>query len=79
MISENWYNHADPAPAVQYAPAENLEQSDVGLIDIARHEIDLAAYVLTDWPIIQALKRAADRASRFASISMEPSLPSAGP
>jgi len=26
-----------------------------------RHEIDVAAYVLTDWPVMQALTRAADR------------------
>jgi phosphatidylserine/phosphatidylglycerophosphate/cardiolipin synthase-like enzyme len=51
--------HADPA--IHYAPAENLEHVDVALIDAARHEIDLAAYVLTDWPVIQALTRAADR------------------
>jgi phosphatidylserine/phosphatidylglycerophosphate/cardiolipin synthase-like enzyme len=31
------------------------------LIDRAEHEIDMAAYVLTDWPILQALTRAADR------------------
>lgn len=43
------------------APAENLERVDVALIDGARHEIDLAAYVLTDWPILKALTRAADR------------------
>jgi phosphatidylserine/phosphatidylglycerophosphate/cardiolipin synthase-like enzyme len=52
---------ADPAPSVHYAPSENLEHVDVSLIDRAEHEIDLAAYVLTDWPIIQALTRAADR------------------
>jgi phosphatidylserine/phosphatidylglycerophosphate/cardiolipin synthase-like enzyme len=52
---------AEPAPAIHYAPAENLEHSDVALIDGARHEIDMAAYVLTDWPILQALTRAADR------------------
>lgn len=34
---------------------------DVALINAARKEIGLAAYVLTDWPIIQALTRAADR------------------
>jgi len=34
---------------------------DVALVDTARHEIDLAAYVLTDWPVIQALTRAANR------------------
>jgi phosphatidylserine/phosphatidylglycerophosphate/cardiolipin synthase-like enzyme len=52
---------ADPAPIIHYAPAENLEHIDVALIDSARYEIDFAAYVLTDWPVMQALKRAADR------------------
>lgn len=52
---------ADPAPAIHYAPAENLEHIDVALINTAQHEIDIAAYVLTDWPIMQALTRAADR------------------
>jgi phosphatidylserine/phosphatidylglycerophosphate/cardiolipin synthase-like enzyme len=52
---------ADPAPVIHYAPAENLEHIDVALIDRAQHEIDMAAYVLTDWPILQALTRAADR------------------
>jgi phosphatidylserine/phosphatidylglycerophosphate/cardiolipin synthase-like enzyme len=33
----------------------------VALIDTAKHEIDLAAYVLTDWPVMRALTRAADR------------------
>jgi phosphatidylserine/phosphatidylglycerophosphate/cardiolipin synthase-like enzyme len=51
---------ADPAPVIHYAPAENLEH-DVSLIDRAEHEIDLAAYVLTDGPVMQALTRAADR------------------
>jgi hypothetical protein len=40
---------ADPAPAIHYAPAENLEHVDVALIDRAEREIDMAAYVLTDW------------------------------
>jgi phosphatidylserine/phosphatidylglycerophosphate/cardiolipin synthase-like enzyme len=48
-------------PAIHYTPAENLEHVDVALIDSAKREIDLAAYVQTDWPIIQALTRAADR------------------
>jgi hypothetical protein len=39
---------ADPAPAIHYAPTENLEHIDVALIDRAEHEIDMAAYVLTD-------------------------------
>jgi phosphatidylserine/phosphatidylglycerophosphate/cardiolipin synthase-like enzyme len=54
-------SRADPAATVHYAPAENLEHVDVALIDSAQREIDLAAYVLTDWPFIQALTRAADR------------------
>jgi phosphatidylserine/phosphatidylglycerophosphate/cardiolipin synthase-like enzyme len=48
-------------PAIHYAPAENLEHVEVALIDTAKREIDLAAYVLTDWPVMQALTRAADR------------------
>ena len=52
---------ADPAPIIHYASAENLEHIDVALIDRAEHEIDMAAYVLTDWPVMQALTRAADR------------------
>jgi phosphatidylserine/phosphatidylglycerophosphate/cardiolipin synthase-like enzyme len=52
---------ANADPAIHYAPAGNLEKIDVGLIDTARQEIDMAAYVLTDWPGIQALTRAADR------------------
>src|ERR1700730_6508881 len=52
---------AEPAPVIHYAPVENLEHVDVALIDRAEHEIDMAAYVLTDWPIMQALTRAADR------------------
>ena len=52
---------AEPAPIIHYAPTENLEHIDVALIDRAEHEIDMAAYVLTDWPVMQALTRAADR------------------
>ena len=52
---------ADPAPVIHYAPAENLEHIDVALIDRAEHEIDMAAYVLTDWPVMRALTRTADR------------------
>jgi hypothetical protein len=52
---------ADPAPIIHYAPAEHLEHVDVALIDRAEREIDMAAYVLTDWAVMQALTRAADR------------------
>ena len=52
---------ADPAPVIHYAPGENLEHVDVALIDRAEHEIDMAAYVLPDWPVMQALTRPADK------------------
>jgi phosphatidylserine/phosphatidylglycerophosphate/cardiolipin synthase-like enzyme len=51
---------ADPAPVIHYAPIENLEHVDVALFDRAEHEIDMAAYVLTDWAVMQALTRAND-------------------
>jgi phosphatidylserine/phosphatidylglycerophosphate/cardiolipin synthase-like enzyme len=41
--------------------AKTWKHVDVALIDRAEHEIDMAAHVLTDWPILQALTRAADR------------------
>jgi len=46
---------------VHYAPAENLERIDVALIDAAGERIDMAAYVLTDWAVIEALIDAANR------------------
>jgi len=50
------------APAeAHYAPDENLEPIDVALIDEASETIDMAAYVLTDVPIIEALTDAAAR------------------
>jgi phosphatidylserine/phosphatidylglycerophosphate/cardiolipin synthase-like enzyme len=52
---------ADPAPAIHYAPAENLEHLDVTLIDQAERKIDIAAFVLTDRPVMAALLRAAQR------------------
>src|SRR5271165_7183666 len=48
-------------PLLHYAPVENLERIDVALIDGAQASIDMAAYVLTDWPVMQALSRAAAR------------------
>jgi phosphatidylserine/phosphatidylglycerophosphate/cardiolipin synthase-like enzyme len=61
LLAISTVSRADPAPMIHYAPAESLEHVDVALIDSAQHEIDFAAYVLTDWPVIQALTRAADR------------------
>lgn len=57
-----------PAPErpaeVHYAPEEDLEAVDVGLIDGARAGIDVAAYVLTDRRVIEALRRAGARGVR---------------
>lgn len=44
-----------------YAPASNLEAIDVELIGRATRKIDMAAYVLTSGPIIEALDEAAAR------------------
>ena len=54
---------AAPASAVElhYAPLENLERIDVQTLNSAGKTIDMAAYVLTDWPVIQALVAAAYR------------------
>lgn len=52
---------ADPPPLILYAPETNLEHADVALLDRAEHTIDIAAYVLTDWPVMRALIRAAQR------------------
>lgn len=47
--------------SLAYAPETNLERLDVSLIDRARSSIDMAAYVLTDVAVIDALTRAAGR------------------
>lgn len=52
---------AETAVEAHYAPSENLERIDVGLIAGARRSIDLAAYVLSDWPVIDALVAAQAR------------------
>lgn len=49
------------APEAHYAPREDLEPIDVALIDGAAETIDMAAYVLTDVPVIEALAEAAAR------------------
>ena len=51
----------DAPPDVHYAPAEDLESIDVATLERARRAIDIAAYVLTDQPVIEALGRAAKR------------------
>eukprot|EP01037_Dinobryon_pediforme_P006497 gene6497-6566_t len=46
---------------IHYAPSENLEQIDKDLIAQAHQSIDIAAYVLTDMAVIEALTEAAAR------------------
>jgi phosphatidylserine/phosphatidylglycerophosphate/cardiolipin synthase-like enzyme len=40
---------------IHYAPVENLERVDVELLKAAHKQIDMAAYSLTDWAVIDAL------------------------
>jgi hypothetical protein len=62
---------AEP-PEIHYAPVENLERVDVALLRAARSKIDLAAYVLTDWPVIDALVDAHRRGVAIR-IALDPS------
>ena len=50
-------------PEIHYAPVENLEHIDLSLIRSATKAVDIAAYSLTDWAIIAALKEARARVS----------------
>lgn len=53
-VSSAWAAGSEPI-VIHYAPTENLEHVDVGLLDEAGDTIDLAAYALTDRPVIDAL------------------------
>lgn len=46
---------------IHYAPVENLERVDVELLRSARAKVDMAAYSLTDWAVIDALIDAHNR------------------
>jgi phosphatidylserine/phosphatidylglycerophosphate/cardiolipin synthase-like enzyme len=63
---------------IHYAPEESLEPLDVSLIDGAEHAIDVAAYVLTDVPIIEALMRAADRGVKVRAYLYDDQIPTRG-
>jgi phosphatidylserine/phosphatidylglycerophosphate/cardiolipin synthase-like enzyme len=52
---------APPGVEMHYSPAENLERLDVEAIEQAGDTIDIAAYVLTDIPVINALADAGAR------------------
>jgi phosphatidylserine/phosphatidylglycerophosphate/cardiolipin synthase-like enzyme len=50
------------APAeVHYSPGQDLESMDVALIGKATKQVDMAAYVLTDNAVIEALRKATER------------------
>ncbi len=44
-----------------YSPSENLERIDTALIGSAKTSMDMAAFVLTDRPVIEAITEAARR------------------
>lgn len=47
-----------------FSPGDDLESIDVGLLARAKKSIDMAAYVLTDIPVVDALDAAAGRGVR---------------
>jgi phosphatidylserine/phosphatidylglycerophosphate/cardiolipin synthase-like enzyme len=57
-----------------YAPRENLESLDVQEIDRAEMSIDMAAYVLSDPQIIEALTDAAERDVAIRLLSRQVSI-----
>ena len=59
-----WLGAAVPSRAawsIAYAPGTNLERLDAALLAIAQRSIDMAAYILTDVPVIDALAMAGAR------------------
>jgi len=51
---------ADAAVDLHWSPSEDLEQIDLGLIVSARRTIDMAAFVLSDYAVIAALRERAE-------------------
>jgi phosphatidylserine/phosphatidylglycerophosphate/cardiolipin synthase-like enzyme len=49
------------AAEIHYSPGEDLERIDVALIGEAVKQIDMAAYVLTDRAVVEALREAVAR------------------
>ncbi|MGD0564516.1 MAG: phospholipase D-like domain-containing protein [Roseiarcus sp.] len=58
-------DEAHPRLELHYSPAENLEQIDVETIDGAGETLDVAAYVLSDVAVIEAMTLAAERGVRI--------------
>ncbi len=61
-----------PKLDLHYSPAENLERIDVETIDGAGETLDVAAYVLSDVAVIEAMTDAAERGVRVR-LFVEPS------
>ena len=59
--AEKGFTAVGPQPEIHYAPRENLESVDAQEIGRAQLSIDIAAYVLSDPRIIEALTDAAER------------------
>jgi phosphatidylserine/phosphatidylglycerophosphate/cardiolipin synthase-like enzyme len=52
---------ADSTPEIHFSPEERLDRIDAELINNAETSIDMAAYVLSDWEVIDALNDAEAR------------------
>jgi phosphatidylserine/phosphatidylglycerophosphate/cardiolipin synthase-like enzyme len=52
---------AGAAAEIHYGPGEDLERIDVALLREAAKQIDMAAYVLTDSAVVEALREASAR------------------
>jgi hypothetical protein len=52
---------------VRYGPGEDFETIEVPLIREAAKQIEMAAYVLTDSAVIEALREASARGLRYES------------
>ena len=66
-------------PQIHYAPRENLENVDVSEIGRAQLCIDMAAYVLSDQEVIEALIGAAERGVVIRLYFDKSNSPSTGP
>jgi phosphatidylserine/phosphatidylglycerophosphate/cardiolipin synthase-like enzyme len=62
---------AGAAAEIHYGPGEDLERIDVALLRGATKGIDMAAYVLTDSAVIEALRDASARGVRCGSGAMQ--------
>jgi phosphatidylserine/phosphatidylglycerophosphate/cardiolipin synthase-like enzyme len=64
LVASSFPSSAQQAVQTFYSPESNLERIDVDIIGRARSSIDVAAYVLSDWSVVDALNVAAGRGVR---------------